>query len=436
MGERARIRRIQVSKLFGIFDHEIPLNVEDRVTIIHGPNGYGKTVILQMLDGLFSGRLEMLRHIPFRDLVVELENGGLVRVQQGLTKTAKGKTRRAKSNLRNLSLSYAEGAGGEPHTFEYDGNDEASVEYMTPGERVPFSNTTPFGIEGFISTPIHISHVHQRIKPRAQQHIGWVKALRDQFKLRLIHTQRLGVIGDREPAILTYSSEIAAAIKSLLARYASRSQDLDSTFLDRLLQERVADSLPLAKLHERLRQIEEKRVSLIALGFLDQERGSPKPPRKIDKSKLDVLSVYVDDTEKKLAVFDEMARKVQLLTEAINKRFKYKQMSVSKDEGFVFRSSLDGAHIPLSSLSSGEQHELVLFYELLFKVAPDTLVLIDEPEISLHIAWQKQFLGDLLEMVKLAQFDVLLATHSPDIIGKRWDLTVELEGPDLQHAAE
>ena len=26
-------------------------------------------------------------------------------------------------------------------------------------------------------------------------------------------------------------------------------------------------------------------------------------------------------------------------------------------------------------------------------------------------------------------FDVLLATHSPDIIGERWDLTVKLEGP-------
>ena len=92
--------------------------------------------------------------------------------------------------------------------------------------------------------------------------------------------------------------------------------------------------------------------------------------------------------------------------------------------------------MPLGSLSSGEQHELVLFYELLFKVEPNALVLLDEPEISLHLAWQQQFLGDLVEMVKLSSFDVLVATHSPGIIGKRWDLTVELKGPDLSDAAQ
>jgi predicted ATP-dependent endonuclease of OLD family len=78
----------------------------------------------------------------------------------------------------------------------------------------------------------------------------------------------------------------------------------------------------------------------------------------------------------------------------------------------------------------------VLLFELLFEIEPATLVLIDEPEISLHIAWQAQFLDDLFEMAHLSQFDVLLATHSPDIIGKHWNLTVELKGPELEHAAE
>jgi predicted ATP-binding protein involved in virulence len=79
-------------------------------------------------------------------------------------------------------------------------------------------------------------------------------------------------------------------------------------------------------------------------------------------------------------------------------------------------------------LSSGEQHELVLLYELLFKVEPKSLVLIDEPELSLHVGWQVSFLKDLQEVIKLADLDILMATHSPDIIQDRWDLTVELQG--------
>jgi predicted ATP-binding protein involved in virulence len=82
-----------------------------------------------------------------------------------------------------------------------------------------------------------------------------------------------------------------------------------------------------------------------------------------------------------------------------------------------------------TDLSSGEQHELVMLYELLFKVKPNSLILIDEPELSLHLAWQVQFLKDLQAIIKLADFDVLIATHAPGIIDDRWDLTVELKGP-------
>ena len=69
------------------------------------------------------------------------------------------------------------------------------------------------------------------------------------------------------------------------------------------------------------------------------------------------------------------------------------------------------------------------FYELLFRTKPNALILIDEPELSLHVAWQVEFLKDLERVIKLSSFDVILATHSPQIINNRWDLTKELEGP-------
>jgi predicted ATP-binding protein involved in virulence len=37
-----RIQQISVNGLFGIFDHVIPLNMDERITIIHGPNGFEK----------------------------------------------------------------------------------------------------------------------------------------------------------------------------------------------------------------------------------------------------------------------------------------------------------------------------------------------------------------------------------------------------------
>ncbi len=107
--------------------------------------------------------------------------------------------------------------------------------------------------------------------------------------------------------------------------------------------------------------------------------------------------------------------------------FTHKTVSVNKDTGFVIKTITNHTLTP-DSLSSGEQHELVLLYTLLFTTPKHSFVLIDEPEISLHLGWQQEFLRDLLAITKIVGFDVLIATHSPDIVNDRWDLTIELNG--------
>jgi predicted ATP-binding protein involved in virulence len=90
--------------------------------------------------------------------------------------------------------------------------------------------------------------------------------------------------------------------------------------------------------------------------------------------------------------------------------------------------------LSLEVLSSGEQHEIVLLYDLLFKTEKNALVMIDEPELSLHVSWQKSFVKDLLEIIKIAEFDVILATHSPYIVGKYSNLMVALTSDQHQVA--
>ena len=148
----------------------------------------------------------------------------------------------------------------------------------------------------------------------------------------------------------------------------------------------------------------------------------------IDVTTKNILSVYLEDVEKKIMIFNELATKIELFKRIIQQRFRYKNMSISKEKGFIFTTP-DGKPLSPTDLSSGEQHELVMLYELLFKVQPNSLILIDEPELSFHLAWQVEFLKDLQAIIKLANFDVLIATHSPSIIDDRWDLTVELKGP-------
>ena len=65
-----------------------------------------------------------------------------------------------------------------------------------------------------------------------------------------------------------------------------------------------------------------------------------------------------------LSIFDDLFAKVNLLTDIINRRFKLKQISTNRRVG-VLTTDFQGRTIPLDSLSSGEQHQLVMMYELI-----------------------------------------------------------------------
>ena len=93
----------------------------------------------------------------------------------------------------------------------------------------------------------------------------------------------------------------------------------------------------------------------------------------------------------------------------------------------VFRSN--SQRIPVEDLSSGEQHLVALFTMLLFSAHENTVILIDEPEISLHATWKHQFLSDIMKISSLRGIQVILATHSTAIINGQWDITRELSLP-------
>ena len=123
-----------------------------------------------------------------------------------------------------------------------------------------------------------------------------------------------------------------------------------------------------------------------------------------------------------------MRQRVQLFKELIDERFRHKTTIVDREAGF--RVQFRDHDVPLDRLSSGEQHQLVLFFELLFELKENALILIDEPELSLHVSWQRKFIPDLQRIIALNKFDVVLATHSPQLVGHWADLVVEPRSGD------
>jgi predicted ATP-binding protein involved in virulence len=449
-----RITEISVSRLFGIFDHSVSLSRSERVTIIHGPNGYGKTTLLRLVHDFVGGRYSAIRKVPFRDFQLTFDTGQVLEIvridsrPQGreyvgpsLTITLRrGEKAEQKANLPAMpteSLQYVDRF--IPHVTRISSTqwrDDATGEVLD--------------VEEVLNT------YGQYLPPGALERYGganeqtWLREFRNSLPVRFIESQRLLQVrkgrNRREesepvrPAVIVYAQELATLIQAKLAEYATLSQSLDRSFPKRLVDQARSRSkrrVSIEALRKRLQQLEVKRATLTDAGLLDKE------PEQFDLASYlseptteSVLPVYAEDTEQKLTVFNDLAPKIELLRDIVKAHFQYKEISISKEKGFEFTTKYPGSAqtrpLPPANLSSGEQHMLVLLYEMLFKVAPNSLIMIDEPEISLHVAWQMEFLRDIQRITELTGIDVLIATHAPAIINDRMDLTVSLEAPEAR----
>ena len=81
----------------------------------------------------------------------------------------------------------------------------------------------------------------------------------------------------------------------------------------------------------------------------------------------------------------------------------------------------------ISHLSSGERQILILFTFLTFASKAQSVFIVDEPELSLHPKWQHEFMETFLKL-RPENTQLLLATHSPDIVGKFKNACVTLRG--------
>ncbi len=101
------------------------------------------------------------------------------------------------------------------------------------------------------------------------------------------------------------------------------------------------------------------------------------------------------------------------------------EKSVKVDEdGKLKIESASPSELNPRLLSSGEKQILILLTQALLRVDEPVVYIADEPELSLHVLWQEKLLESLVSLS--GQIQVIVATHSPDIVGKFTDNVIDL----------
>lgn len=445
-----KIEQIEINGLFGYLDHKIPLNVNDRITIIHGPNGVGKTTILRLVSDLFKSQFLSLLNTPFDNIVISFSSKDTLTVSRSAEDGQRGPDsvgleltyRRHKKKLikHSISSQKTEELLGEIHPRYL----ENMIDHL---RRVGPSEWYDELTDRNLSLPEVVLSYGDQLPSRFRKSLlpvpKPIASLFSQTNIEVVETQRLFTrpeeAGDehlnrygrraslrQRMTVEQHAEGMISQIEKYQRESGELGSSLDSSFPKRLLDESLPDTATEEHIRENYTRQSEYRDRLMEAGLLAAETPVPLPSGGLKLNERKVLWVYLGDVDEKLKVFDRLLRQVELFKDIVNSRFLYKKFRVDRERGFVFESNHDGSILPPGALSSGEQHEIVLTYELLFRASKGSLIFIDEPELSLHVIWQRKFLEDIAKISKLADLDFLVATHSPLIVHDRRDLMVEL----------
>ena len=414
-----RMLGIQFEKLFGRFDYNVIFNSEG-LTILTGPNGYGKSTILKSIEAIgkeFVGIMFFMR-LDFRKITVNFENNRNIIIEK----------------VDNTLIINDIPIQGEVFQNSLEEIMERRPFFSRIDENTWFDRRrgTKITLNDYISD-LYVKEVRSvesdaDIKIFSTELINLLKEMKQLVgEIYFIKEQRL----IRENKNRRDEQEVVNVIEELPIRFRELMQNvqqdysivankLDSTYPNRLFEteEGIAESDYKIKMQEMASKFES--LSKYDLSTMQE------PVNFIFKEEhAKALKVYFDDFEVKYQVYEDFINKLDLYTDIINHRLSFKTLKISKKFGISIIDE-NSKHLKLTQLSSGEKQEIVLFYDLIFGTEKDILLLIDEPEISLHITWQKKFMDDLLRIIDYKGFNVIVATHSPQIINNHWDRQVDL----------
>jgi predicted ATP-binding protein involved in virulence len=143
-----------------------------------------------------------------------------------------------------------------------------------------------------------------------------------------------------------------------------------------------------------------------------------------------ILEVYKSSLEERAEVQAKSLKVINTYLNSVNRFLDDKQLILRKESPSALPTLLvkfddTNPYSKIQALSSGERQIVTLLYSVTH-MSGQRVVLIDEPEISLHIDWQNLLIPEMV--AQLQDLQIIACTHSPMIGGEKYeDQLIELE---------
>lgn len=410
------IKKVVLKKLWDYKD--IVCNLNEDINILIGPNGSSKTTFIMIIEAILKVDLYSIENIKFDSIRIEIEK---------------------QRSIHNIEVKCALSDGIVPvFTYKLDNTEEISIN-MNEHRYLHFKKDP--------SSNVFVEYLRQRINQWIN--VSWLPITRVNSKIEL----------DPE------DTDVDRKLRILMRRVVSFKLQLETMINDRtkkynedivslLLYNKEYDSFPN---NTEIQQImdtskNELRTSLhqVFSYFGDARAHSDAIEKHIEgietmKSVLNknglsaeqLLSfAFLKRTLKMLSLTSDFQKDRVTINEPIRNYIELvgsfmKDKSLEFDEKgnpivYLKKSGTSNKkEIKLTSLSSGEKQLLILLTETLLQQKNPHVYIADEPELSLHIEWQRKLVASIMSLNPMAQ--ILFATHAPEIAANHSNKIINLQ---------
>ena len=436
---------IEIEGLFGKYNYLI--NFKDDISIWVSENGVGKTTILNIIVAILTSDKNILMDINFKKVTVSIsgEKYEIYREQYFQVNRKDNKySRRIENLLEEISMylprSYSIKLRKD---FEYkqyidlDLIEELTYRYFDNGIDLIKNKKIMYILQELKELQYEdLSRILYKIKDALEEDILFYPTYRrvevgldKVFLNRRYEYNRYKL----SPKYMGFGmNDVKNRIGNLLNKMRKDANtayiEMNANIISELLKKNVREYLgeykriDMHKVDVIIKRIGEERIDNInsLKNFINNSAKSKLMPN------IEFLLYYL---QKLVKIYDEqkpLDSKLRKFSDVCTKYLSGKK--IVYDESLLTMNVYDfnNRKIDFEDLSSGEKQVISIFSKVYLDVVTPCIFIIDEPEISLSIEWQKEFLKDIFDSQKIGL--MIATTHSPFIFKNEYrKFVIELD---------
>lgn len=393
---------------------EISIDFHKDINFFIGPNGSGKTTVINIIAAALTADFENILRLPFTSIKIHLrEVGGRKRPTIELSKELS-----ERSTYPKVVYSIKEKATAAPISFELDAYEEEMLARRTMARAANLNlRNTGRGLFEKLAEMVNVSWLSiHRVS------VGPLRGRRDENFESSVDQK----LEELSVSLAKYFSVLSSKVAEEIAEF---QRNMIVSLITEQAEQTIFTSIQSLDL-------EDEKRSLVDIFSKLNIKGSARS--KLDKHYIEVeksrtamrggpialsgvmtlVSAYrshkvVQEWNALLKKQEEILQPRITFLAVLNSLYMRKKIEINQ-RNELEATTASGKKMPIKALSSGEKQLVIILGEALLQQKSAWIYITDEPELSLHVSWQEKLMDSLVKLNPRAQ--IICATHSPDVV--------------------